>query len=78
MSMESLKEQIIKKAWAEPAFKEKLLADPKTAIKDAFGVEVPDHIEVKALAEQPDLYYLIIPQNPEDVTPGVSSVDAAW
>ena len=78
MSLDSLKLQIIKKAWADPAFKQELLADPKKAIKEAVGIEIPEQIEVKALDESPNLYYLIIPQPPEAAAEGVSSVNAAW
>ncbi|OXS57545.1 NHLP leader peptide family natural product precursor [Cohnella sp. CIP 111063] len=68
MSLESLKVQIIKKAWEDPAFKSSLLSDPKEAIKAAFGVEIPAGIELKAVEETSSQYYLVIPPNPEDVS----------
>lgn len=78
MSLESLKVQIIKKAWADPAFKQSLLTDPKGAINAAFGIELPGDIELKVVAETTALYYLIIPPNPEDVGTGGSSPNAVW
>jgi hypothetical protein len=78
MSLDSLKVQIIKKAWAEPAFKQSLLNDPKKAIKEAFGVEIPVNIELKVVEESPSRYYLTLPPNPEDVTIGVSSPNTVW
>mgnify|MGYP001320377014 CR=1 FL=1 len=66
MSLDSLKVQIIKKAWEDPAFKASLLADPKSAIQNAFGVEIPNGIEIKAVEETSSSYYLVIPPNPED------------
>lgn len=77
MSLESLKVQIIKKAWAEPAFKESLLADPKQAIQTAFGVEIPAGIDLKVVVESASLYYLTIPPNPEDQG-GVSSASNSY
>ncbi|MCD9020934.1 NHLP leader peptide family RiPP precursor [Cohnella silvisoli] len=78
MSLESLKVQIIKKAWAEPAFKQSLLADPKGAITAAFGIELPGDIELKVVEETPALYYLTIPPNPEDIGTGTPSPNAVW
>ncbi|MFD0672813.1 NHLP leader peptide family RiPP precursor [Cohnella sp. GCM10027633] len=70
MSVDSLKVQIIKKAWEDPAFKQQLLADPKTALQQAFGIEVPADIGLKVVAETPSEYVLVIPPNPEDVIGG--------
>ncbi|GLX66265.1 NHLP leader peptide family RiPP precursor [Paenibacillus glycanilyticus] len=58
------RDQIIQKAWEDDAFKQQLLQDPKAAIKDAFGVEIPDNIEVTAVEETPDHAYLVIPPKP--------------
>jgi hypothetical protein len=78
MSLDSLKVQIIKKAWAEPAFKKSLLSEPKKAIKEAFGVEIPENIELKVVEESPSLYYLTLPPNPEDVAISESSPNTVW
>lgn len=78
MSPETLKVQIIQKAWADPAFKASLLADPKQAISSAFGIAIPDHIQIQAIQETPDSYILAIPPNPEDVGSGTSSPNGLW
>jgi hypothetical protein len=78
MSLESLKVQIIKKAWEDSTFKKSLTADPKKTIMEAFGVEIPGEIEVKVVEETPSLYYLTIPPNPEDMAIAESSTNAAW
>lgn len=67
MSAENtLKQQIIEKAWEDPSFKQQLLDDPKAAVRDAFGVTVPDEIELKVFEETPTEFYLVIPPNPAD------------
>lgn len=66
MSTDSLKASIIQKAWEDPQFKAKLLADPKSALKDAFGLDVPEGIEVNAVEETASRYYLVIPPDPAD------------
>ena len=70
MSVDTLKVQIIQKAWDDPAFKASLLADPKAAIKQAFGVDLPDELELVAVEETASRLYLVIPPNPEDVGGG--------
>ncbi|MGU3471152.1 NHLP leader peptide family RiPP precursor [Paenibacillus sp. D51F] len=64
--MDSLKVQIIQKAWKDPEFKAKLLSDPKSALQ-AFGIMVPEEIELQVMEETPSSYFLIIPPNPADL-----------
>ncbi|MEK0313380.1 NHLP leader peptide family RiPP precursor [Cohnella sp. 56] len=78
MSLETLKVQIIKKAWEDAAFKQQLLADPKGAVKAAFGVELPQEIEVTAVEETGTHYYLVIPPNPEDVAGDPNNLQLVW
>lgn len=78
MSVESLKVQIIQKAWEDPAFKEQLLADPKAALQQAFGIEVPEAITLKVVAETPTEYVLVIPPNPEDVIEEPGGLGYNW
>ncbi|MBW7453586.1 NHLP leader peptide family RiPP precursor [Paenibacillus sepulcri] len=61
---QELLNQIIEKAWKDPAFKEKLLADPKAAILESFNIDVPDDIQVSVVEETPKSFYLVIPPAP--------------
>ncbi|WP_307476175.1 NHLP leader peptide family RiPP precursor [Paenibacillus harenae] len=60
----SLQDQIIQKAWEDAKFKKKLLENPKAAVKDAFGTEIPDSFEVEVLEETSSKKYFILPQSP--------------
>ena len=75
---QTLQEQIIQKAWEDAEFKKKLIADPKAAVKDAFGIDVPDTIEVEVLEESANKFYLVLPQSPQEVTSANNSEGAAW
>lgn len=77
-SSQSLKVQIIQKAWKDDAFKQQLLSDPKAAIKDAFGVEIPDDIQLTAVAESDKSLYFVLPPNPEDAANGTGNVELMW
>ncbi|MGG4554327.1 NHLP leader peptide family RiPP precursor [Paenibacillus sp. FSL W8-0186] len=73
-----LQTQIIQKAWQDPSFKAKLLADPKAAIQEALGVIIPDHIKVKAVEENSDEFYLVLPPNPSEVIKSDIKPNAVW
>ncbi|MFS0727059.1 NHLP leader peptide family RiPP precursor [Paenibacillus sp. 1P07SE] len=66
-AMQTLKIQIIQKAWEDATFKQALLANPAKAIEDAFDVAVPSEIELVAVEETTTKFYVVIPPNPADV-----------
>jgi hypothetical protein len=67
LSAESiLRAQIIQKSWEDLNFRQKLLADPKAAIKEAFDVAIPDHLQLLAVEEKSDQFYLVLPPVPTD------------
>ncbi|WP_424768040.1 NHLP leader peptide family RiPP precursor [Paenibacillus sp. sgz302251] len=74
----SLKDQIIQKAWEDAAFKQQLLVNPKAAVKEAFGIEVPDTIDVEVVEETASKLYLVIPQNPAAADDSVTIQTAMW
>lgn len=73
-----LQTQIIQKAWQDPSFKAKLLADPKAAIQEALGVIIPDHIKVKTVEESSDEFYLVLPPNPSEIIKSDFKPNAVW
>ncbi|WP_276356899.1 NHLP leader peptide family RiPP precursor [Cohnella caldifontis] len=78
MSVDTLKMQIIKKSWDDPSFKQSLLSDPKGAIRQAFGVEFPADVDLKAVAESSAKFYLVIPPKPEDLGGESSAPQIYW
>lgn len=75
---EILQEQIIQKAWEDSEFKKQLIEHPKAALKEAFGIEIPDSIELEALEETAGHYYFVIPQNPKSAQTITTAEGAAW
>ena len=55
--------KIIAKAWADDAFKKKLLADPAATLK-AEGVELSQGSEVRVLENTDKVFHLVIPPKP--------------
>lgn len=77
-SEQELIQQIIEKAWSDAQFKSQLLDDPKAAIKAEFDIDIPATIEVEAVEETSNKYYLVIPQNPAEVASVDDEEAARW
>ncbi|NEW07854.1 NHLP leader peptide family natural product precursor [Paenibacillus sp. SYP-B3998] len=78
MSAEELKAKIIQKAWEDASFKAQLLSDPKAALKEAFGIVIPDNIEIKTVEETPNQNVLVIPVNPAEALNGTAPLKDMW
>ncbi|PDW01986.1 NHLP leader peptide family RiPP precursor [Candidatus Viridilinea mediisalina] len=57
----SLTTEVQAQAQRDPAFRQELLRDPKTALKQGYGTEVPDFVALQTLEETPTRRYLVLP-----------------
>jgi nitrile hydratase alpha subunit len=55
--------KIIARAWRDPAFKAKLIADPQAALKEA-GVTVPFGMTVKVVENTDAQFHFVLPPKP--------------
>jgi hypothetical protein len=55
---------IIARALQDDAYREALLVNPKVAIQQAFGKELPLGLEVRVVEESPTVVYLVLPARP--------------
>jgi len=60
-------QQLIAKCWADEAFKQRLLADPAATLK-AEGLEVPKGVSVRVLENTAQVFNLVIPLVPTDIS----------
>ncbi|RPI21248.1 MAG: NHLP leader peptide family natural product precursor [Acidobacteria bacterium] len=60
-SRQEAEREIVKKATADPAFRAALLANPKKALSDAFGIRTPDSFELNVMQETASHAYLVLP-----------------
>ncbi|WP_028609348.1 NHLP leader peptide family RiPP precursor [Paenibacillus harenae] len=74
----ALKDQIIAKAWEDEAFKEKFLANPKAAVKEYFGIEFPESLEVEVVSETPSKVFFVIPPKPTELKTNGPKAAAMW
>lgn len=73
-------QKVIAKAWADEAFKQKLITQPAQTLKDE-GLVVPPEVELKVVECTDKVLYIVLPAKPAaDVlcVDVVESRDAAW
>jgi hypothetical protein len=59
--------QVVAKAWADPAFKQRLLADPVAVLRE-HGLEMPTDREVRAVENTDEVIHLVVPAPPKELT----------
>lgn len=71
--------QVISRAWQDPAFKQKLLSDPHSALAEE-GIQVPAGTNVQVHENTANTTHLVLPQAPAGgVTPAAAnSASAVW
>jgi hypothetical protein len=69
-------EKLIKKCWADEAFKKRLMADPMTVMQEE-GLPIPPGVtSVAAIENGPAQMTIVIPPNPADLPEAVSDLVA--
>ena len=56
-----LEAKIVARAWADEGFRERLKADPRTAVAEETGVSVPESMAIEVLEETPERAYIVLP-----------------
>jgi hypothetical protein len=55
--------QIVARAWADEAFKARLLTDPKSVFRE-HGLEVAPEVEVKVVEDSEQVRHFVLPASP--------------
>jgi hypothetical protein len=74
-SRRAFEARIIAKAWKDPSYKQRLLANPKAALQQEVAavdpsVVLPAELHVQVHEEAPNVYHLVLPRNPRDISLG--------
>lgn len=56
--------RVIEKAWAEPAFRKQLKADPANVLKKE-GIEPPSGVKIEVIESTPKKRYFVLPPPPD-------------
>src|SRR5947209_3030079 len=57
-------QELLKRSADDPAFRHDVLADPKSAIKEAFGVDLPADFTIHIHEETPTDFHVVLPMLP--------------
>jgi hypothetical protein len=56
-------QQLIAKCWADETFKQRLISEPARTLAQE-GIEIPEGVQVKVLADSEHRIHLVIPMRP--------------
>ena len=70
-----IKTKLVGKAMQDEVFRQDLISNPKQAIKDVFGVNIPEGKEVHVLEQTCDNLEFIVPQRPAEITDGMTKTE---
>jgi hypothetical protein len=73
---QALNQQVIARALKNPDYRQTLLADPRAALGQAFGQELPANIQVKVIEQEPDTIYLLLPHGAESAELSEDELDS--
>lgn len=64
---EDLEAEVIIHAWKEPAFKQKLLSNPRETLL-GLGVEIPENVRCEIVEEKGETWTFVLPSCPKDIS----------
>ena len=56
-----IERKLIERSLADESFRQRLLADPKAALQEELGAQLPEEMKVQAVEETTDTIYLVLP-----------------
>lgn len=65
-SVDPVAGRVVRKAWNDEGFRRRLLRDPRGAIAEATGVELPESLELRIHEDTDTLKNVVLPVNPDD------------
>jgi hypothetical protein len=58
--------QLVLRAWKDEDFRQQLITNPKAAIEQEFGIEIPEDVDVHVHQQNDNHLHLILPELPDD------------
>jgi hypothetical protein len=56
-----LEGRVVQRAWADPEFRRRLLANPKQALEEELDIVLPEELEVTVVEERTDRLCIVLP-----------------
>jgi hypothetical protein len=58
-----IERRLIEKSLQDESLRQRLLADPREALEEELGTQLPDNVEVRVVEESADTIYLVLPNS---------------
>jgi len=58
---QELERRLVRRSIQEEAFRQRLMEDPKAAVEEELGTQLPEDVRVLAVEETADTHYLVLP-----------------
>ena len=72
---QEMERRLIEKSLEDESFRQRLIEDPKGAVEQELGTQLPEEVRVVAVEETADTIYLVLPSTPMAGTEGVELSD---
>jgi hypothetical protein len=59
-----MERRLIEKSLQDESFRQRLIEDPKGAVEQELGTQLPEEVRVEAVEESADTIYLVLPSTP--------------
>ena len=69
-SRRDVERRLIEKSFRDEAFRQQLLREPKSAVEQELGGQLPEGIEVRVVQETAETLYLVLPTASSGVSSG--------
>ena len=64
-----MEKALISRALKDDAYRQRLSSDPKGVLRDEFGMNLPDDLDMEVVQETPNKVYLVLPAAPSAGAP---------
>jgi len=68
VSRQDFERDIVLRARTDPDFRAALVADPRTALLEVYGVEILPDVDLQVLQETPSQLYMVLPLQTDELT----------
>jgi hypothetical protein len=58
---EEIERRVVRRAWADPAYRDWLRDDPRAALEDELGISLPSRLHVTLVEERSDHLCIVLP-----------------
>ena len=60
-----LQDEITRRSMNDPDFRDAVIADPQGALAEAFGLDLPESVQIRVVVDSPDTSHIVVPAEPK-------------